>query len=158
MIISPISLLTSNHLLSYHQSPDHYHLLAPFLKITPNHHHSSHYYHLLHFIVHILSPMYISPHLPNCLNYLLTYLHIQFKLIQAQLSAHTDWIRCMYLAQNPRLPFCGLIYVHLIHLWCRYMLILLASWSGISHTNRIQPESRVSNFLLFLANAYSSQW
>ena len=25
-------------------------------------------------------------------------------------SAHTDWISCIYLAQYPRLPFCGFIY------------------------------------------------
>ena len=30
--------------------------------------------------------------------------------VQARLSAHTDGIGCMYLAQLPSLPFCGLIY------------------------------------------------
>ena len=28
-------------------------------------------------------------------------------IVQAQLSAHTDWISCMYLGQYPRLPFLG---------------------------------------------------
>ena len=37
--------------------------------------------------------------------------------VLARLSAHADWISCMYLAQYPRLPFCGLIYIQLIHLW-----------------------------------------
>ena len=39
--------------------------------------------------------------------------------VQARLSASgTDWISCMYLAQYPCLPFCGLIYTQLIHLRC----------------------------------------
>ena len=32
--------------------------------------------------------------------------------VLARLSAHTDWISCMYLAQYPRLQFCGNIYIH----------------------------------------------
>ena len=32
--------------------------------------------------------------------------------VQARLSAHTNWISCMYLAQySPHLPFCVLIYI-----------------------------------------------
>jgi len=31
--------------------------------------------------------------------------------VQAQLSAHTDWISCMHLEQYSRLPFCVLIYL-----------------------------------------------
>ena len=34
-----------------------------------------------------------------------------------QLSAQTDWIRCVYLAQYPRLPLCVLFYIQLIILW-----------------------------------------
>ena len=34
--------------------------------------------------------------------------------VQAGLSVFTDGISCMYLAQYPRLPFCGLIYIQLI--------------------------------------------
>ena len=38
--------------------------------------------------------------------------------VQARLSAHTytDWMSCMFLAHLPHLPFCGLIYIHLLHL------------------------------------------
>ena len=38
--------------------------------------------------------------------------------VLARLSAHSDWISCLYLAQFPRLLFCGLIYitVQLLHL------------------------------------------
>ena len=28
-----------------------------------------------------------------------------------KVAPYTDWIRCMHLAQYPRLPFCGLIYI-----------------------------------------------
>ena len=38
--------------------------------------------------------------------------------VLARLYAHSDWINCMYLAQYPRLPFCGLLYIQLLHLWC----------------------------------------
>ena len=31
----------------------------------------------------------------------------------ATFSPYTDWISCMYLAQYPRLPFCGLFYIQL---------------------------------------------
>ena len=37
-------------------------------------------------------------------------------LYMARISAHTNWISCMYLAQFPRLPFSGLIYIQLRHL------------------------------------------
>ena len=39
--------------------------------------------------------------------------------VQARLSAHTDWISFMYLAQYPRLPFCVLFCIKLIFLWGR---------------------------------------
>jgi len=32
--------------------------------------------------------------------------------VLARLSAHTDWISCVYWAPYPRLPLCGLIYIH----------------------------------------------
>ena len=35
----------------------------------------------------------------------------------ARLSAHTNWIRCLYLAQYPRLPFCVLFCIQLSNLW-----------------------------------------
>ena len=34
-------------------------------------------------------------------------------VVLAQLSAPTDWISCLYLAQYPRLPICVLFYVQL---------------------------------------------
>ena len=43
----------------------------------------------------------------------------------AGLSAHTDWISCTYLAQFPRLPFCRVIYIQLLHL----LIILQAKTS-----------------------------
>ena len=36
---------------------------------------------------------------------------------KARLSAHTGWICWIYLAQYHHLPFCGLIYIQLHHLW-----------------------------------------
>ena len=33
-------------------------------------------------------------------------------IVLARLSANTDWISCMYLAQYPRLPFCVLFYIY----------------------------------------------
>ena len=36
--------------------------------------------------------------------------------VLARLSAHTNWISCVYLEQYPRLPFCGLIYIYMFHL------------------------------------------
>ena len=38
--------------------------------------------------------------------------------VLARFSAHTNRISCKYLAQYPRLQFCGLIYIQLLHLWC----------------------------------------
>ena len=43
----------------------------------------------------------------SCLYTMLEY------CVLARLSAHTDWISCMYLAQYPRLPFCVLIHLYL---------------------------------------------
>ncbi len=31
-----------------------------------------------------------------------------------QISVHSNWISCVSLAQFPRLPFCGLIYIQLL--------------------------------------------
>ena len=54
----------------------------------------------------------------SCLYTILEYTEL------ARLSAHIDWISCMYvpyMAQFPRLPFCWLIYIQLLHLWsCTY--------------------------------------
>ena len=35
--------------------------------------------------------------------------------VMARLSAPTEWISCMCLAQYPRLPFCGVLYLQLIY-------------------------------------------
>ena len=59
--------------------------------------------------VHTADPVGMGRKLPQ-------YTIFQYS-VQARLSAHTDWISCsMYLAEYPRLPFCGLIYIQLIHL------------------------------------------
>ena len=50
-----------------------------------------------------------------------------------QLSVHTDWISCIYLAQFPRLPFCGLIYIELLHLWltsCSAVNRIFSLWAS----------------------------
>ena len=39
-------------------------------------------------------------------------------VVLARLSAHTDLISSMHLAQHPRLPFFVLFYKQLIILWC----------------------------------------
>ena len=52
--------------------------------------------------------------------------------VQARLSAHADWINCMYLAQLPRLPFCGLIYIPLLHLCHELTLQCLMNCTQIS--------------------------
>ena len=48
------------------------------------------------------------------------YTIFQYSVL-ARLSVHSDWISCMYLAQYPCLPFWGLIYVQLMHLWAEQL-------------------------------------
>ena len=49
--------------------------------------------------------------------------------VQARLSVQTDCISCMYLAHYPRPPFCGLIYIQLIHLWGQFLMQIVATHS-----------------------------
>ena len=46
--------------------------------------------------------------------------------VLARLSVLTNWINCMYLAQFPRLPFCGLLYIKLLNLCVLPCLFLLS--------------------------------
>ena len=43
---------------------------------------------------------------------LYTPMYIFQNCVLSRLSDHIDWTSCMYLPQFPRLPFCGLIYMH----------------------------------------------
>ena len=60
-----------------------------------------------------------------------TYTILEYCLL-ARLSAHTDWISSMYLAQYPRLPFCGLMYIYTYNLFIYswYLAHDGQEWSG----------------------------
>ena len=59
------------------------------------------------------------------------------------ISTLSDVCIPMFLAQYPRLPFCGFIYIHLLHLWCELSLVVgflcCGEWDVTRRRMRVPP-------------------
>ena len=69
-------------------------------------------------------------------------------IVQARPSVHTDWIRCVYLAPFPLLPFCGLIYT-------LYNAFIYSTMTG---TGTINPGSLEKSVIIVINRMLMQMW